>query len=61
MELNTNKKKFELENNTGKKVMTEKEVYALLLPSGFTSMLMRMAIGDSMFHYDTMTNFKRIQ
>ena len=52
---------FELEQNSKTEKMTENEIYELLLPGGFTNMLMRMKVGESMFHYDTMTNFTRVK
>lgn len=54
-------KEFELEKNSRKEVLTDKEVYDLLLPATFTSMLMRLNVNESMFHYDTLTNYKRIK
>lgn len=64
MKLNSNDKDekiYELEQNSKSEKLTESEVYALLLPAGFMSLLVRMKVGESMFHYDTMTNYKRIQ
>ena len=43
------------------KVMNEQDVYNMLLPSMFTSMVMRLNIGESMHHYDTGYEFKRIK
>ena len=53
----SNEKTYELENNSNKKTLTESQVYDLMLPGGFTSMVVRMKVGDSLFHYDTMTEY----
>lgn len=39
---------------------TRQHIAAFATPA-FTNMLMTLSVNESMFHYDTMTNFKRIE
>ena len=48
----------------GKNEWTEREVseyMAQIKAPGFYSMLKRIQVKETMFHYDTMTNFERIK
>lgn len=44
-----------------KKEVTEREVINLGLSGGFLSNFKRLKIGEEMFNYELMTNFKRIK
>lgn len=48
-------------DNLEKKVVNEKELADMLLPESFYMMLKRLKINEKMFHYDTMTEYKRIE
>ena len=56
-------KEFEVlhEKTQKTEIMNEREIAKLLLPSAFQTMLMRMNIGESMFHHLTMKSFKRVK
>jgi len=52
---------FELKRNEVKIIKTQQQIYDMMLPGMFTTMLMRMSVGESYYHYDTGTDYKRIK
>lgn len=53
-------KEFELEYKNGiREIKSEIDVIRMLLPAGFLGQLKRMNVNESMFHYDTLTNYTR--
>ena len=54
--------KFEASKGSDKTTtMTYSEISSLMLSEGFMSLLKRLKIGEELFNYDVMTNFKRIE
>lgn len=57
-----NEKKFEVKNEKTqvKEILTESQIYEMLLPAMFTQMVIKLKYNEELFHHDTMLNFKRI-
>lgn len=59
--INDSEKLWEADQNGKKTTLSYVDMMNKMMTAAFNSMLKRMKVGETMFHYETMTNYTRIK